>query len=47
VLDSAAGAGTGAKTVVVVAMEGETGPSNAAALMVECIPTGPESGYSS
>jgi hypothetical protein len=47
VLDSAAGAGAGAATAVVVTMKGETGSSNAAALMVECIPTGPESGYSS
>jgi hypothetical protein len=40
VLDSAVGSGAGAAgaTVVVVAMEGETGSSNAAALMTECMP---------
>ena len=39
VLDSAASSGSGsdAVTVVVVAMEGETGSSNAAALMTECM----------
>jgi hypothetical protein len=40
VLDSTAdpGAGAGAATVVVVAMEGEMGSSNVAALMTECMP---------
>ena len=40
VLDSAAGSGGvgAAGTVVVVAMEGETGSSNVAALMMECMP---------
>ena len=37
-LDSAAGSGGAAGTVVVVAMEGETGSSNVAALMMECMP---------
>jgi len=37
VLDSAVGAGAGA-TVVVIAMERETGSSNVAALMTECMP---------
>ena len=37
VLNSAAGSGT-AGAIIVVAMEGETGSSKAAALMTECIP---------
>jgi len=44
-LDSAAGAS--AATFVIVAIEGEKGSSNAAAMMIECIPTGLESGCSS
>jgi len=37
VLDSAAGSG-GVATAIVVAMVGETGPSNAAVLMCLCVP---------
>ena len=48
-VDAGGGSGVdaGAATVFVVAMAEETGSSNAAALMTECIPTGSKSGSSS